>query len=394
MDTRHHFGMVVATSQKGKVPMPGPLTSLKVLDFSTLLPGPYATMLLADMGAEVLRVESPDRMDLMRLTPPHDEGVATAHAYLNRGKQSITLNLKDAGAIETVRSLVADYDVLVEQFRPGVMARFGLDYDSLRIINPGLVYCSITGYGQTGPYRDRAGHDINYLALSGVASHSGRAGTGPPPLGIQVADVAGGSHHAVMGILAAVTHQRQTGEGQHVDISMTDAAFAMNTMAGAAWLAGGEEPAPEGGMLNGGTFYDYYQTADGRWLSVGSLEPPFAKRLFSVIGRPELGAKGLSPGSEDQRQLREALKEAIGQKRLAEWQSIFDDQDACVEPVLTLREASAHPQIQARHMVIEVDRGDGRRQKQIGHPLKFSATPCETSFIGKAAGADNDHYLK
>jgi len=178
-----------------------------------------------------------------------------------------------------------------------------------------------------------------------------------------------------------------------VDISMTDAAFAMNTMAGAAWLAGGEEPAPEGGMLNGGSFYDYYQTADGRWLSVGSLEPAFAKQLFSVIGRPELAAKGLSPKPEDQRQLKDALKEAIGGKTLSEWQAIFGEQDACVEPVLTLREATEHPQIQARHMVIEVDRGDGRTQKQIGHPLKFSATPCNSPFIGKAAGADNERYL-
>ena len=393
VDTSDHSGMVVATSQEGKVLMPGPLTSLKVLDFSTLLPGPYATMMLADMGAKVLRVESPDRMDLTRLTPPHDEGVATAHAYLNRGKQSITLNLKEPEAVETIKSLVADYDVVVEQFRPGVMARFGLDYDSLSAINPGLVYCSITGYGQTGPYRDRAGHDINYLALSGVASYSGRAETGPPPLGIQVADVAGGSHHAVMGILAAVIHQRQTGEGQHVDISMTDAAFAMNAMAGAACLAAGEEPAPETGMLNGGAFYDYYQTVDGRWLSVGSLEPPFAKQLFTVIGRPELAAKGLSPKPEDQRQLKDALKEAIAQKSLAEWQAIFDEQDACVESVLTLREATEHAQVQARNMVIEVDRGDGRTQRQIGHPLKFSATPCESSCIGKAPGADNEHYL-
>lgn len=369
--------------------MAGPLTSLKVLDFSTLLPGPYATMMLADMGAQVLRVESPDRMDLTRMTPPHEGGVATAHAYLNRGKRSMALNLKEPEAVERVKELVQAYDVVVEQFRPGVMARFGLDYDSLKAINPALVYCSITGYGQTGPYRDRAGHDINYLALSGVASYSGRAESGPPPLGIQVADVAGGSHHAVMGILAAVIHQRETGEGQHVDISMTDAAFAMNAMAGAAWLAAGEEPAPESGMLNGGAFYDYYQTADGRWLSVGSLEPPFAKQLFSVIGRPELAAKGLSPEPEDQQSLKSALRQAIAAKTLAQWQAIFSEQDACVEPVLTLSEATHHPHIQARHMVIEVDRGDGTTQKQIGHPLKFSATPCDSAFIGRPLGADD-----
>src|SRR5690606_17434370 len=163
--------------------------------------------------------------------------------------------------------------------------------------------CSITGYGQTGPYRDRAGHDINYLAMAGVASHAGRKASGPPPLGIQVADVAGGSHHAVMGILAAVIHRQHTGEGQYIDISMTDAAFALNAMAGAACLSGGQLPAPEADLLNGGSFYDYYATADERWLAVGSLEPQFLERLCVLIGRPELGRLGLSPKAEHQQQL-------------------------------------------------------------------------------------------
>ena len=386
-------GMVERIHRHREAIMTGALQSLRILDFSTLLPGPYATMMMADMGAEVLRVESPDRMDMTRMVPPHDQGVATAHAYLNRGKQSITLDLKQAESIEQIKELIADFDIVVEQFRPGVMARLGLDYDTLSTINPALIYCSITGYGQYGPYRDRAGHDINYLALSGVASYSGRAESGPPPLGIQVADVAGGSHHAVMGVLAAVIHRQNTGEGQHVDVSMTDAAFAMNAMSGAAWLAGGEEAAPESGMLNGGSFYDYYQTADGRWLSVGSLEPPFAKQLCEVIGRPELAGKGLSPKPADQQALKEALKDAIAGKTLAQWQAVFEQQDACVEPVLTLREASEHPLIQARHMIIEVARPDGSYQKQLGHPVKFSVTPCQSSHIGKQAGEDNGRYL-
>jgi len=373
--------------------MAGPLTSLRVLDFTTLLPGPYATMMLADMGAEVVRVESPDRMDLARMMPPHDAGVSTAHGYLNRGKQSLALNLKDPESVARVKALVPEFDVVIEQFRPGVMARFGLDYDSLRAIRPDLIYCSITGYGQTGPYRQRAGHDINYLSLAGVSGYSGRKETGPPPLGIQVADVAGGSHHAVMGILAAVIHRQQTGEGQHVDVSMTDAAFAMNAMAGAAWLAGGEEPGPESGMLNGGAFYDYYRTSDDRWLSVGSLEPAFAQRLCEAIGRPELAKLALSPKPEHQQQLKDAIGNAIAQRSLAEWQVLFDDLDACVEPVLSLREASEHPQLRARNMVIEVPRPDGSGQPQLGHPIKFSATPCESTHIGKPVGADNARYL-
>ncbi|MFE8073235.1 CaiB/BaiF CoA-transferase family protein [Marinobacteraceae bacterium S3BR75-40.1] len=374
--------------------MSGPLTGLKVLDFTTLLPGPYATMMLADMGAEVLRVESPKRVDLVRVMPPHDQGVATSHAYLNRGKRSLALDLKDPEAVELAKSLVREYDIVVEQFRPGVMARLGLDYETLREINSGLIYCAITGYGQTGPYKDRAGHDINYLSLAGVASYSGRREQGPPPLGIQVADVAGGSHHAVMGILAAVIHRQNTGEGQLVDVSMTDAAFSLNAMSGAAWLGAGKEPQPEGEMLNGGAFYDYYRTADDRWLSVGSLEPQFMQRLCQVIGKPELAPLGMSQEPAKQAQLKQSLAESIAEKPLEEWQRIFAEQDACVEPVLTLSEASVHPQIQAREMVIEVARPDGSSQRQIGHPIKFGKTPCESRYIGKALGEDNAAFLK
>lgn len=374
--------------------MAGPLDGLRILDFTTLLPGPYATMLMADMGAEVLRVEAPDRMDLTRLMPPHVDGVGTAHTYLNRGKASLALDLKQPDSIETVKRLVTEYDIVIEQFRPGVMQRLGIDYDTLCAINPGLIYCAITGYGQTGPYRQRAGHDINYLSLAGVSSHCGRKESGPPPLGIQVADVAGGSHHAVMGILAAVVHRQQTGEGQFVDVSMTDAAFAMNGMAGAAHLAGGERPGPEQSLLNGGSFYDYYETADGRWLSVGSLEPQFMARLCDVLGLADMKSLGLSQNPEHQRELKQALKSAIAERPLADWEAAFAEQDACVEPVLTLAEASAHPQLEARAMVIDVPREQGGTQRQIGHPIKFSRTPCEARFTGRTLGADTAPVLE
>lgn len=350
----------------------GPLSTLKVLDFSTLLPGPYATMMLADMGAEVLRIEAPDRLDLTKVMPPFDGKFSTAFSYLTRGKQSLSLNLKQPESLEKVKALVQEYDIVVEQFRPGVMDRLGIGYDTLKAINPRLIYCAITGYGQTGPYRDRAGHDINYLAISGVASHCGRADSGPPPMGIQIADVAGGSHHAVMGILAAVIQRQQTGEGQFIDISMTDAAFALNAMAGAAALAGGQHQAPETGMLNGGTFYDYYRTKDNRWLSVGSLEPQFSARLCDTLGISDLKNLANSQNPEHQQTLKAAIKEKVLEKTLAEWQDIFKDVDACVEPVLTIEEAAEHPQIKARGMVVEGDRGDGVDQKQLALPISFS----------------------
>ncbi|HTN34877.1 MAG TPA: CaiB/BaiF CoA-transferase family protein [Marinobacter sp.] len=351
--------------------MAGPLTSLKILDFSTLLPGPYATMLMADMGADVLRIEAPDRVDLTKVMPPFDGKFSTTFSYLTRGKETLQLNLKKEGAVEQIKELVKTYDIVVEQFRPGVMDRLGIGYEALREINPKLIYCAITGYGQTGPYKDRAGHDINYLAISGVSSHCGRADSGPPPMGIQIADVAGGSHHAVMGVLAAVIHRQQTGEGQFVDVSMTDAAFAMNAMSGAANLAGKQEQKPETSLLNGGSFYDYYQTSDGRWLSIGSLEPQFSARLCDTLGLASMKSLTLSQNPEHQQTLKSAIKENIAEKPLAEWQQIFAEQDACVEPVLTISEAAKHPQLQARGMLIEVDRGDGVKQQQIGLPIKF-----------------------
>lgn len=252
--------------------MDGALSGLKVLDFSTLLPGPFATLMFADMGAEVVHIESPTRVDLVRVMPPYANGQATAHSYLNRNKQSITLDLKDANSIELIKSKIKDYDIVVEQFRPDVMKRLGLGYEELSAINPRLIYCSITGYGQTGQYRNRAGHDINYLALSGIAGHSGRKASGPPPLGVQVADVAGGSLHAVIAILAAVVERARSGLGQYIDISMTDCAVSLNNMAAAAQLAANHSAEVESAALNGGSFYDYYRCADGRYLSIGGLE--------------------------------------------------------------------------------------------------------------------------
>ncbi|QHF40746.1 Succinyl-CoA--L-malate CoA-transferase beta subunit [Pseudomonas fluorescens] len=373
--------------------MLGPLASLKVLDFSTLLPGPFASLLLADMGAEVLRIESPTRMDLLRVLPPHDQGVSASHAYLNRNKRSLALDLKQPEALEVIRSLLQDYDIVLEQFRPGVMERLGLGYEALKAINPRLIYVSITGYGQTGPYKDRAGHDINYLALSGLASYTGRADTGPLPLGMQVADVAGGSLHGVIGLLAAVIARQQTGQGQHLDVSMTDCAFSLHAMAGAGYLACGVEPGPENQVLNGGSFYDYYRSRDGRWLSVGSLEPAFMKQLCAALGLEELAGLGLSPQLAHQQQLKDALKVEFEKHDFAELRALFAELDACVEPVLSLGEALSHPQLQARELVADVPRGDGSTQAQMACPLKFSQGLPEPRHIGAALGQHTDQVL-
>ena len=257
--------------------MAGPLKGLKILDFTTLLPGPYATMTLADLGADVLRIVSGTRPDLAAFLPPFLPGtdLSCAIAYLGRGKRCMALNLKDPRAVAIVRRLVADYDIVIEQFRPGVMAKLGLDYETLKEANPALIYCSLTGYGQTGPMKNRAGHDINYLARSGIISYSGRKASGPCLTGIQIADVASGSNNSVIGILAAVVHRQTTGQGQHVDVSMTDGAVAFNALSAAAYLVDGIETCCEEGVLNGGSLYDFYETKDGEFLSFGGLEPQF-----------------------------------------------------------------------------------------------------------------------
>lgn len=366
--------------------MSGPLASLKVLDFSTLLPGPFASLLLADMGAEVLRIESPTRPDLLRITPPQVDGTSASHAWLNRNKRSLALDLKQPAALEVVARLVQDYDILIEQFRPGVMDKLGLGYAALKALNPRLIYVSITGYGQTGPYRDRAGHDINYLALSGLASYTGRRASGPLPLGMQVADIAGGSLHGVIGLLAAVIQRQQTGQGQQVDIAMTDCAFSLHALSGAGYLAAGVEPGMEDQLLNGGSFYDYYRTRDGRWLSVGSLEPQFMQRFCAALGRPELAARGLSPKPAEQQALKREIAEQIETRDFAEWRAVFAELDACVEPVLSLGEALDHPQLQARGLVSEVPGGGATAQRQIACPIKFSTGLPPARHTGAALG--------
>jgi crotonobetainyl-CoA:carnitine CoA-transferase CaiB-like acyl-CoA transferase len=364
------------------------LKGLKVLDFSTLLPGPFATLYLADLGAEVIHIESPTRPDLVRLFPPYANGQATSHSYLNRNKQSVTLDLKDPASIEQVKQKISEFDIVVEQFRPGVMQRLGLDYQILAEINPRLIYCSITGYGQTGSYKDKAGHDINYIALSGIAGHCGRQDSGPPPMGIQIADVAGGSLHAVIGILAAVVERQNSGLGQYIDISMTDCVVGLNNMAAAASLAGGQQQQRESEQLNGGTFYDYYETADARYLSIGSLEPQFMTGLASALELPILLQKGTSFDTEDRQMVKQAIRDKIKSKNLAEWNQLFEQLDVCVEPVLSLDEALQSQISQQRNWVVNVPLkpNSDQTEPQLACPIKFSRSQMQYHYIGQQLG--------
>jgi alpha-methylacyl-CoA racemase len=367
------------------------LENLKILDFTTLVPGPFATMMLADMGADVLRIESPTRPDMLRSMPPFADGQSTAHGTLNRNKRSIALDLKNPEAVAIAKRLVEDYDIVIEQFRPGVMQRLGLSYKQLLEINPKLIYCSVTGYGQTGPYRDRAGHDNNYLSISGLNGYSGRGGDRTPIMGMPVADIAGGSMHAVIGILAAVNQRHISGEGQQIDISMTDAMFSLNALFGSTYLGAGVEPTSGSMSLNGGSFYDYYRTSDNRYLSIGSLEPQFFQVLCETLEDDRLLALGNQQDPESQQALRAHLDEIIARKTLAQWREIFRDKEACVEPVLTFPEACEFQDAAQRAMIVDVKTPTGGSQRQVGSALKLSKSSPK---YGTSGGAICQHSLE
>ncbi|MCR5035675.1 MAG: CoA transferase [Clostridia bacterium] len=367
----------------------GSLDGLKILDFSTLLPGPYASLMLADMGAEVLTISSPSKYDLVQHYGACVEGTNTSacSAWLGRNKKTMFLNLKTAEAKAIVRRLILDYDIILEQFRPGVMQKLELGFDALRALNPRLIYCSLTGYGQTGPMRDAAGHDINYMARSGIISHAGRASDGPSLMNFQIADIAAGSMNAVIGILAAVYHREQTGQGQFVDISMMDGCVPFNSLDGADFLVSGRQPDREGELLNGGCMYDYYETSDGGYMSVGSLEPKFWENFCRRLGREDLIAGSVRP--ENATAVKAQIRELFHTKTRDEWTAIFDGADACVQPVLDLDEALLQDeQIRAREMIVEVGMPlqEDVSVRQMATAVKLSETPCEYRHAGYPPG--------
>ncbi|ATB41076.1 alpha-methylacyl-CoA racemase [Cystobacter fuscus] len=357
-----------------------PLSGLKVLDLSRLLPGPYATLVLADLGATVDRVEDPAGGDPLRQMPPlSDSGESALFYGLNRNKRSLTLDLKSPAGRDAFLRLVRGYDVLVESFRPGVMDRLGLGWDALHALHPRLVYCAISGYGQTGPDRLQAGHDLNYVARAGVLGYGGQADGAPAFPGVQVGDIGGGSLFALVGVLAALHERERTGQGRFVDVSMTDGALAFLHMHLAARLFLGDQAPPlrrGADVLNGGfAGYGLYRTADGRYLSVGALEPKFFAGVCEVLGRPELLADGYSPGEAGAR-VKAELTRLFAEHPLAYWMERFTGQDVCVEPVLEGDEVLADAQLRARGLFARsVDTPRGRTVTHLLTPLRLGDTP-------------------
>jgi len=398
------------------------LAGVRILDLSRLLPGPFCTLYLAQMGAEVIKIEEPDGGDYAR-------GEKELFALVNRGKQSVTLDLREPADQARFKALVKTADVVIESFRPGVMARFGCDYEALKAINPRLVYAALTGYGQTGPYAKWAGHDMNYLAFAGVLEQMGSA-RAPALANVQIADLAGGALTCAMGILAAVIGARASGSGTLVDVSMMDGSMALQAI-GLAHLRTHGRPAPRGASLLTGALpnYSLYRCRDGKHLAVGALEPKFFLQLLKVLGeqvpaplmqgvtralalvrpakrrREGQPAKAGGGGSKDAFAQLARLLENPARARLAltpvrlalqavflsrtrdDWARRLAGRDACVAPVLTIAEALANEQALARGMV-EDDGG----KPAFALPIRFSA-PLPAVGPAPALGADNAAVL-
>jgi len=364
-----------------------PLEGVKILDLTRLLPGPFGTMLLADMGADVIKVEDPAGGDYLRWGPPLASSGMSVHFHtINRNKRSIALDLKQREGRELLMELAGWADVLVEQFRPGVMERLGLGYETVREVHPSIVYCSITGYGQDGPFREVAGHDINYLGYAGVLGLSGPAG-GPPVIsGVQIADLGAGGMFAALSILAAYIHMKSTGVGQHVDVSMLDGSMSWLTVNTGEFFATGESPGRGEQLLHGATpCYNVYAAKDG-YMAVGAIEDKFWKRACEMLGRPEYAEQQFNLEMFDE--IFEWLERTFAEKTRAEWVEVFGTEDTCISPVLSLAEASVHPQVVHRRMMPEVEDEKLGRHRTIGIPVKFSATPGE---IRRSAPALGEH---
>ena len=347
------------------------LKEMRILDLTRLLPGGYATQLLADLGAEVLKVEDPWQGDYMRWMEPHFPGTKESSLFwgLNRNKKSIKLNLKSEAGKEVFLKLVGKYDVVIEGFRPGVMEKLGLGYEVLKEVNPRVIFCSISGYGQDGPFKDRVGHDINYNAIAGVLGLTGKE-DGPPVIpAVQIADIGGGALMSVIGILTAYINRQNTGQGQYIDISMLDGVVSWMSMLLMQHAAGDPSLARGQSLLNGGyPCYSIYKTKDEKYMSLGALEPKFWKNFCEIVGREDLLPQQFSREAE----IKEEIAVIFKSKTRDQWTESFADQDVCCEPVLDIGETINHPQVVFRKLLTELPHPVAGSVKVPSNPIKFN----------------------
>ncbi len=372
-----------------------PLTGLRILDLTRLLPGGFCTMMLADLGADVLKVEEPRRGDYIREYQPKDErGESAYHLAYNRNKRSLGLNLKSPRGVEVFKKLASRADVLVEGFRPGVMDRLGLGHVQLSPLNPRLVYCSLSGYGQEGPYKNKVGHDINYIGYAGVLGITGPA-DGPPIIpGVQTADIGGGGLMAAFAILAALLSRERTGEGQYLDVSMLDGTIAWLSLHAAAYLVAGERGERGRMALNGGyPCYNIYPTRDGKYVTLGNLEGQFWEEFCRRIDRPDLLHHAYATGKRGE-EVREELERVFRGKSREEWLEVFSSVDVCFGPAYDLQEVFEDPQVKARGMVTQVPHPKGGSSPGLGVPVKFSKTPGRMRLPAPSLGQHTVESLK
>jgi len=380
------------------------LDGIKVLELTRVGPGAFCTMMLADMGAEVLKIEPPPTGKLAGsgASPKPDEARKLATSFTNRNKKSLTLNLKDPAGQDILHTLAKEYDVLVEGFRPGVMQRLGGDYETLRAINPGIVYCSLSGYGQDGPYRNFPAHDLNYLSLSGVLDLIGPP-EGPPsiPLNI-IADYAGASMHGALGIMFALFARQQTGQGQLVDISYLDTTISLlaATPNVRDYFADGTMPGRAKGVFGGGfAYYSVYQTKDGKQLSIGCTEPWLWNNFCDAVGRPHLKECGMKMGdfsrfaSEAHAAARQELEALFLTRDRAEWYELLVEADVCAAPVYTVPEVFDDPQVRHRQMALDLDHPEAGTVTQAGIAIKLSETPGEVHSFAPHIGQHTGDVL-
>ena len=366
-----------------------PLSGIRVLDLTRLLPGPMATLHLADMGADVIKIEDTEAGDYARGMGHVRAGTSDFFRVMNRNKRALRLDLKQAAGRQVFLRLAKQAAVVVEGFRPGVMAKLGIGYDALAAVNSRLVYCSISGYGQDGPYANRAGHDINYIGYAGVGDQIGAEGGPPVVPNFQIADLLGGALVPVMGILAALVDARSSGLGRYVDVAMTDSVLAHAVFPLLGLLEEGKAPARGTTMLAGGLpCYNVYRTRDGRYMAVGALERKFWEALCDILGCPDLKAKHIVYG-EEARPAKERLAAIFATRAQREWTELFAQADCCVSPILTIEEAIANEQLLARGMIVEAG-----GLKQFALPLKFSEFEFRPGRPAPSAGEHSGEILR
>ncbi len=385
--------------------MASPLEGIKILELIRVAPGAFCTMMLADMGAEVLKIETPPAEPIQGggSVDAEAESRRAAFSFVNRNKRSIALNLKHPEGQQLLHRIVQDADVLVEGFRPGVMARLGGDYETLSRINPRLIYCSLSGFGQDGPYRHAPAHDINFLAIGGALNLIGQPDQPPAiPLNI-VADYAGASMHGVIGILMALMARQHTGRGQLVDVSYLDTTvslLAATPLLRDYFLNGSTCGRGEGALGGSYPYYTTYETADQKLLSVGCTEPWLWENFCKAIDREDLVRFALRPehhasvADSDAVRAKTEVQNILRQKTRDDWFEYFKDKNVCVGPVYTVEETFADPQVQARQMVVDVEDPRYGSARQAGVAIKLSETPGQLRSLGPLVGEHTDEVLQ